>query len=180
MVRPDCGWLGKRILPAWQLCLAWRVEGERRCSHMRRDVVHSCLALCTNDTDWHLSGETAADKAMERARGRGKVEFVGRLSSSLLPSFYPLLYALYSDLFYLLSVSLVFCPSALARCCQNHSVGADVFCSGRRDARTLNRSGSRRAALLRKPRRGRRTYLLRVPTAAVTLAPLSYPKKYVA
>ena len=135
MVRPNCGWLGKRILLAWQLRLAWRVEGERRCSHMRRDVVHSCLAMCTNDTDWHLSGETAVDKAMERASGRGKVEFVGRLPSSLLPSFYPLLYSLYSDPFHLLSFSLVFCPSALARCCQNHSVGADVSCMGR-DART--------------------------------------------
>ena len=104
----------------------------------------------TTETDWHLSGETAVDKAMERARGRetGKVEFVGRLSSSLLPSFYPLLYSLYSNPFHLLflSFSLAFLPIGACSLLSEPFSRRRCLLLGSRDGtygRTPNRSGSR-------------------------------------
>ena len=164
--------VGKETSHCWQRCLSPRKLG---CSHMHRAVVNPYLALCMDDdTDWHLSVET--DKAIE---GEGKWNYLADVRR-FCPLFAPLLYSLYSNPFHLLSVSPWFfflsseslSSRLLASCCQNHSVCADVFCSDAGLSIDLVGARARRATLLRKPHRRRRTRYVRVPTAAVTFAPL--------
>ena len=113
-------------------------------------------------------------------RARGKVELFGR-RLSILPSFrssplFPLFQSVPSSLSFSLVLFFLSSDSLSSRlpasCCQNHSVCADVFCSDAGLSIDLVGARARRATLLRKPHRRRRTRHVRVPTAAVTFAPL--------